>query len=115
MIVSYNRVIDGIVRYIDKEVMPGMNDLQEIVARIAIGRLVDNRESLKEMLNSNPIIASFAIIDSDGNVDAERLLSEIKTQIAKKGSIKVEIPWFGKLTFIPEDVDKLRREIFGEY
>ena len=115
MSVTFNRVVDGILRYIDREVYPGMNDLQEVVARIAVGRIATNKEKLLAFLEGNPIVKSFAVIDSDGNVDAETLLSEIKAQIAKKGSIKVEIPWFGKLTFVPEDVDKLKRDILGEY
>jgi hypothetical protein len=114
MTVPFNKVVDGIVKYIDNEIYSGMNDLQEMAVRIVVGRVAHNRERLKEILEGNPIVKSLAIIDSDGNVDADTLLSEIKAQIDKKGSFKVEIPWFGKMTFVPEDVDKLRREIFGE-
>jgi hypothetical protein len=115
MSVEFNRVMDGIARYIDKEIMPGMNDLQEIVARIAVGRILGNREAVKRLLSDNPIIKSLVIIDDDGMVDIEKILAELKAGISNKGSIKIEIPWFGKMTFVPEDVDKLHREISGGY
>lgn len=41
---KFEHVINGILKYIDKEIYPGMNDLQEISARLVISRLVNNSE-----------------------------------------------------------------------
>lgn len=113
--VELERVMDGIARYLDKEIYSGMNDVQEVVARIAVGRLLGNKDGVKNMLSGNPIIKSLMVIDDDGMVDIERILADLKAEISKKGSISIQIPWFGKMKFVPEDVDKLHSEILGGY
>ncbi len=115
MSIEFNKVMDGIARYLDKEIYSGMNDVQEVVARIAVGRLLGNKDGVKDMLSGNPIIKSLMVINDDGMVDIERILADLKAEISKKGSISIQIPWFGKMKFVPEDVDKLYSEILGGY
>ena len=107
---QYERVVDGIHRYLDREVFKNMNDLQEMLARIAVSRITSNA-GLKEQLISNPFIRTFAIIDSEGDVDVEGLISDIREQIRAKGKLEVSIPLFGKFTFREGDVDILHRTI----
>lgn len=109
--VEFERVIDGIARYLDKEIYSGMNDIQEVVARVAVGRILGNKDGVKIMLAENPIVKSLMIIDDNGMVDIEKILADLKAEISKKGSISIQIPWFGKMKFVPEDVDKLYNEI----
>ena len=115
MSIEFNKVMDGIARYLDKEVYSGMNDVQEVVARIAVGRVLGNKDGVKNMLSANPIVKSLMVINDDGTVDIERILAELKAEISKKGSVSIQIPWFGKMKFVPEDVDRLHEEIFRGY
>lgn len=108
---EFEKVLDGIVRYINKEMYGGMNDLQEVVARMAVSRVVNNRAAIKKTLVENPIIRTFGVIDEDGFVDIDTLASELKEQINEKGKLPISIPLIGKFTFVPEDVDKLLAEI----
>ena len=105
--IPFEKVLDGIAKYIDKEVYAGMNDWQEVLARVAVGRVFENRERLKTSLINNGVIRTFAIIDNDGNVDIEKLAEELKREIAKKEKITIAIPVFGKLIFKASDVDVL--------
>lgn len=109
--IEFNKVMEGIAKYLDKEIYSGMNDIQEVVARIAVGRVLGNKDNVKAMLYGNPIVRSLMIIDDDGMVDIEKILADLKAEISKKGSISIQIPWFGKMKFMPEDVDKLYNEI----
>jgi hypothetical protein len=106
-------VIDGIARYIDREIYTGMNDLQELVARIAVGRMIDNTEAIRETLVNNGIIRTFGIIDAEGMVDLDTLARDVKKEIERKGKLVVTIPMFGKMTFTPDDVDAICRSIKG--
>lgn len=106
-------VIDGIARYIDREIYTGMNDLQELVARIAVGRMIDNTEAIREALVNNGIIRTFGIIDAEGMVDLDTLARDVKKEIERKGKLVVTIPMFGKMTFTPDDVDAICRSIKG--
>ena len=111
---EFNRVIEGISRYIDAEVYSGMNNWQEMLARIFIGRIIGNEAELKEKLVGNGFIRTFGIVDSEGMIDVESLAKDLKRELSRKGEISFEIPMFGKLTFKPTDVDVLYRYITGE-
>lgn len=104
---TFEKVLDGAVRFINENVIPGMNDWQEIAARIAIGRLYENQQSVLTFLQSNGIVRAFGVIDSEGDVDIDRLCSDLKREIQKKKKIQVAIPGFGKMSFDASDVDKL--------
>lgn len=107
-------VIDGIAKYIDREIYTGMNDIQELMARVVVGRMIDNTEAIKEALVSNGIIRTFGIIDSDGMVDVDSLARDVKKEIERKGKLVITLPMFGKMTFMPEDVDAIYRCIKGD-
>lgn len=111
--VEFNRVIDGLIRYLNNNLYSKMNDWQEVLARIAVGRIIGNPENLKQSLIGNGIVRTFAVMDSDGNVDLEPLMRDLKKEIERKGKMTVEIPLFGKISFLPQDIDEIYREITG--
>lgn len=113
MRVRFETVLDGLNRYIDKEIYGNLNDLQEILARLTIGRINQNADTIKNYLMTNGFCRTMCLVDSDGMVDIDRLLQDIKKEIDKKGSIQVEIPLIGKLTFRASDIDILKNEIGG--
>lgn len=107
MRVKFEAVLDGMAKFLDKEIYSGMNDWQEILARITVGRVFENREAVKAVIVNNGIIRTFGIVDENGNVDIERLASDMKREIQRKEKLEISIPLFGKITFHPEDVDSL--------
>ena len=111
--VEFNRVIDGLLRYLNNNLFAKMNDWQEVVARIAVGRIIGNPESLMQSLMANGIVRTFAVMDSEGNVDLEPIMRDLKREIDRKGKLTVEIPMFGKMSFTAADVDEIYREITG--
>ena len=111
MAVSFNSALVGAAELIEKNIMPGMNDWQEIAARIALGRVFDNRDALKNYLVNNGYIRTFAMIDNDGNVDIDRLAGDLKREIEKKGKLEIDLKIFGKMKFEATDVDNLHRMI----
>ena len=111
MKVSFEKVVDGLNRFIAKEIYPNLNELQEFAARLVIGRLNNSVNAVKAYLLNNGFVKTFGIIDTDGMVDIEQLLAEIKQEIQRTGSLTLEIPMMGKITFKPADVDALYEEI----
>ena len=108
------KVINGLSKYIDAEVYSGMNDLQEMAARVLIGRLLVNEDNLKETLANNGYLRTFGIIDDEGMVEVDDLVKDIKRELIKKGKVSVSIPMFGKFTFKPSDVDVMYKHITGK-
>ena len=111
---SFEKVIDGISKYIDNEVYSNMNDLQEFAARVFIGRFINNEENIKNSFINNGFIRTFGIVDSEGMVDVDSLMKDIKRELSRKEKLTLSIPMFGTLTFIPSDVDTLYQTITGE-
>ena len=111
---GFEKTIDGIIKYINSEMLSGMNDLQDFFARVLIGRAIQNKDNIKNALINNGFIRSFGIIDSEGMVDVEGLARDIKTEIARKEKISLKFPYIGTYTFYPSDVDALYKIITGE-
>lgn len=104
---NFDDVMQGIIRYLDAEILKNMNDWQEMAARIAVGRILGNRDTLKAALVNNPFLQTFGMISPDGKVDVDGLARDIKQQIAAKGKMDVSFPIFGRFTFYETDVDQL--------
>lgn len=111
MLYKFEKVANGIAKYIDSEIYSGMNDLQELVARIVVGRLIENEDSIKKYLVNNGIIRTFGFVDDEGMIDVDGLRADLKKEIERKGKLTISLPMFGKFTFSPEDVDVLYRYI----
>lgn len=107
----FEKVVDGIIRYLDREIFANMNNWQELIARIVVGRISENADAVKEYLTKNGFVRTLNVVDRDGNVDVEAILRDIKREIERKGVLQVEVPLVGKLTFTPADVDVLRDDI----
>ena len=108
---KFEKVLDGIADFINEEIYSSMNDWQELLARITIGKFLGNNQALKEALINYGFVRTFGIIDSEGMIDVDNLIADIKTEISKKGKLVVTIPMFGTMTFKPEDADKLKEHI----
>ena len=110
----FEKVVDGIAHYIDGELYGALNDWQEVIMRMAVGRVLGNKEFLKQRIAENPLLMSFVMLDDDGEMDADAFLADLKNAISRKGGLKVSIPLFGNMKFTESDVDVLKKYIMGE-
>ncbi len=115
MKVEFEKVISGLSRYINNNnLYENMNDWQELIARMAVGRIMTNEENIKKSLVDNPFIRTFDIMDASGMVDVDSLASDLKREISRKEKLTLSVPIIGKLTFTPADVDCLRQCIMAD-
>jgi hypothetical protein len=112
---EFEKVLNGVMRYLNNEIYCNMNDWQEVLARIAVSRVVKNGDALKETLLNNSYVKTFGIMDENGIIDIEGLINDLKAQINQKGKLTFELPLFGKFSFTVEDVEKLRNTILGGF
>lgn len=108
---EFNKVVAGLVKYIDRNICPNMNDLQEIGYRALCSKVMGNLDQYKKSLSSNPFLQTFAIIDSDGDVDIDGLISALKGPVAEKEKVKIKIPFYGTFTFTANDLDDIYNTI----
>lgn len=108
---EFEKVIDGILRYLDAEIYKGMNDWQQLMARIAVSRMIGNTESLKNAVVNNSYLRTFAVVDSKGMVDVDGLVKDLKEQLRTMEKVSISIPLMGTFTFTEADIDKLHSMI----
>lgn len=108
---TYDTVIQGIINYINKEILSTMADWQAMLARVAISRLLSAKEGLRAAITGNAFLQSLGVVSADGMVDVDGLARDLKEQISLAGKLEIEIPVFGKYVFSPEDVDTLYKYI----
>lgn len=114
MKVKFEKILDGVNRFIDSEIYGHLNDLQEVLARIVVGRVNSSAENIKAALMSNGILMTLCLIDSDGMVEIDRLMNDIRKEVDRKGCIEFSVPMIGKMKFTSRDVEVLRSFIVEE-
>lgn len=110
---DFNAVLNGVVKFVDREIIGNMNAWQELIARVAIARVVNNSEAIKKMLSDNAFARTFAISDEKGDIDVDGLVCDLKRAISQKGFVEIDVPLFGKFKFVEKDVDTLYSYIRG--
>ena len=108
---TYEAVLQGLVSYLNKEILSTMADWQAMLARIAISRILTVTGGLKDTITGNTFLQSMGIVSVDGMVDVDGLARDLKEQIAAVGKFEVTLPIFGKYAFSPDDVDVMIKYI----
>lgn len=108
------KVIDGLIKYIDKHVLPQMTPLQE-VGYLTISEAIRNDVGAIEQLISNNVFAKMLFsADRNGEVSLERLVSGLRKVIAKKGSLTFNIPMYGNFTLNDSDITEILKNMTEE-
>lgn len=108
---SAEQVINGIINYADAEVMGKLPTSGKWVMGTAIGLATNKAGNVIDTLRDNMIVKMLGIVDEEGNVDVDTLISAMKDAANKYGKLVVEVPLVGKLTFATSDIDSLRNYI----
>ena len=115
MKIDFKSAITGLLAYIEQFIYPTLTSVQEILARTAVGIMVENPDALKERLMNNQLIQLMGVIDCDGNVDVERICKQLKAQIERKGKLDIQFKLMKlNYTFYATDVDLLYTTICKE-
>lgn len=107
------QVISGLLKYLDREIFPSMNDWQAILGRVVVGRIANNADAIKNVLTTNAFFKTFAIIDENEHVDVEGVFRDIMTSMQSKPTIEISIPMFGTFKLNSEDIGKMKNYIMG--
>lgn len=107
----YNKIIEGVIRFIDRKYVPLMNDLQIAGYYIAAEALRGNPEGIINTLTKNPLVKMLVMPGKDGEINLDRIMPAIKRVAATKGQIAFTIPGYGKFAFNEAELDELYNTI----
>jgi hypothetical protein len=110
---KFEKIIDGLTKYINANLYPTMNDWQKLIAVDVVGRAIKKSAELYGTLQVNPFVRALGYIDSEGNVDIEGIVGRIKEYAREKGKIETNIPFMPAWKFTEQDIDEIYRTIIG--
>ena len=110
---EYSKVINGIAKYIDIEIVDKITVWKKWVIGGGVGIALSNMSNVFNELKKNEMIKLLNIIDKDDKIDVDKIYKEMKKQ-AKKGAVTFDVPMLGGLTLNEQDVDKLYEFIKNE-
>ena len=110
---EYNRVLNGIAKYIDTEIVDKITGWKKWVVGSGIGIVLSNTTDVFNQLKNNDFVKMLNIIDKDDKINIEKIYKEMKKQ-AKKGAVTFDVPMVGALTLNEQDVDKMYEFIKNE-
>lgn len=110
--VALQQFVDGIRSYIQSDVIPHFPRDKQFLAGVALGVAANKADRIAQQLRNMTLVKTLGIIDGD-MVDDEALFDAVREQMNRQGSVQIEIPWIGKITFATPDIDALQRAIHG--
>ena len=93
MRVTRNQIVNGLVAYIQHEIMSKMDDDRalKILFSVAVNAIKANDKLIDKYL-SNDIVRALIDDDGSGNYDIERLMDWIRTSVEEYGAFPVIVP-----------------------
>ena len=121
MRVTRNQIVNGLVAYIQQEIMPKMDDDRalKILFSVAVNAIKANDKLIDKYLG-NDLIRALIDDDGSGNYDIERLMDWIRQSVEQYGAFPVAIPPIPlispreiTLKLGPSDIAAIKRQIEG--
>lgn len=110
--IPYTKVISGITKYIDEEIVNKLTGYQKWIVGAGAGIMLNKSTNIFNNVKLHPIVKQMELINENDEIDIETIYQEIKKQ-AQKSAVTVDIPLAGTLTLNEQDVDKLYGLIKG--
>lgn len=107
MKLNAEQVIQGVVNYADNEVMAKLPTSGKWVVGTAMYIASNKAHNVVDTLSNNMIVKMLGVVDDDGMIDTDMLITAMKTAADKYGNLSVDVPMIGRLTFSSSDIDNL--------
>lgn len=106
--ITKEQFINGLVAYVDQEVLPHMSTAEKWIAGTAITLAVHKSEEILNALMTNSAIKALGLVSAEGLIDIDLLADALKVQAAKYGKMTINLPLLSPMTFSAEDIDRAR-------
>jgi hypothetical protein len=110
---EYNKVINGLSKYIDTEIVDKITGWQKWVIGGGLGIALSNGTNIFNQLKDNEFVKMLNVIDDKNRINVDKIYKEIKKQ-AQKSAITFNAPMIGAITLNEQDVDKIYEFIKNE-
>lgn len=109
--VSANQAAAGLGDYLQKVIMPRMDDGRKIVIGTAYILFAGRIDKIAETLTQSNVAKLLGVVDDSGMIDIDTLQPALTDQVRQQGKLELDIPYIGILGFDANDIDEIFRYI----
>jgi hypothetical protein len=110
--VALQQFVEGVKKYVQSGVIPHMPKDRQFLAGVALGVAANKADSMVQRLKEIQVVKMLGLIDGD-MLDDDALFAAMRDQMQRQGSLSIDIPWLGNMTFGAQDIDALQRSVQG--
>lgn len=107
MLVTMNQVKNGLVKYIDNDVLPHLTGIKRIGLGVYTALAANNVVALMEKYREHPAVSVLDVIDEQGNVDVDKLYQALSPMLSSGEKVSIDIPLIGEMKVDRTDLEKL--------
>lgn len=111
--VTMAQVKNGLVKYIDTDILPHLTGMKRIALGAYSALAAENMAGLVNQYRDKPAVSVLKVIDEQGNVDIDRIYQAVVPMFSDGQKQVIEIPMIGELIIDRSDVEKIYRYIKG--
>lgn len=111
--VTLNQVQNGLVAYIDNEILPHLTGIKQFGLGFYSALASRNAANAILKYKDNPAIKMLEVLDENNNVDLDALYQAACDMFTKRDKYSIDIPLIGEWAFDRSDIEKLYKYIKG--
>lgn len=113
---SQDTVIEGIMCYMKREVLPTLPDYAKVLGGAAILHNSNRLSELLLSLSNTSALGTLGVITEGGNIDVDTWTREMKEALNQfcGGKLEIKLPFLNSMIFRASDIDTLSSYMRGE-
>lgn len=104
--INYEQVINGLVKFIDIEIVPKMSGFKRLAFGVGSGIVLRKSTEIYNNIKSNQMLHALDILDTNNNINVDLLKQEIENKMGND-KFDIDIPMIGVLSLDKSDLNKL--------
>lgn len=108
---SVSQIKNGVLSYIDAELIGKVPGIQQWVLIAAVNVISNKADAVMAKLIQHPLVKQLELVDENGLVDVDCLKSGLDEAANKTGAVVQYIPLIGSVTFNKSDIQSLYEHI----
>ena len=105
--VTMEKVKNGLIQYIQAELMPKLDGIKKIGLGLYAGMAADNAVKMAMQYKDHPAVAVLEVVDKEGNVDIDKLYNSVIPMFQDGKKETIRLPLIGEFRIDRSDIDKL--------
>ncbi len=109
--VTMDQMKDGVIRFLDTEIIPQMGGLRKLAFSTYIALAADGLAEKLVKMKDSTIVAATGLIHEDGMIDVDKLYTTLCDKLCE--DVALDVPMIGRLSFTRSDLDRCYHMIVG--